>query len=192
MKTALTRHITLAIVILAISASGTLKAQAADFSVGAFVGPSFVNNTDSNSSATGVSAGTEVLLGVDATYKLKPFLNTGIRVGYESLGSATSGALSISASMVTVLAQANYLFTDLVGGLYAGALIGLGVGSSSETGFPSATSTTFAIGPQVGYDYVLGGDFSVGANFNYLVVAGTTGNPSINGANVLGMLKYWF
>jgi hypothetical protein len=189
MKSVLKSSVFAAVALIA-GTFGVTQAHASNGSVGAFVGPSFVNNTITS---TGVSSGTEILFGVDGTYKVMPMLNVGARVGYESLGSATVFSTTVSASVWTLLAQANYVFDGMVDGLSAGALVGFGMSSASIPGSTTSNSNTnFAFGPQAGYDYGLGGGLSVGGNVNYLIITGSNGASSTNALNVLAMVKYWF
>ena len=150
----------------------TTPAMATIGTVGAFVGPSFVNN----------NVGTEVLFGVDATYKFMPSINIGARVGYES---QTPSGFPYSLGLWLLLAQANYTFDGMIDGLHAGGQAGLGISTNSAP--LASSSTNFVFGPSAGYDYPLGMGLSVGLDLSLLFA---TSNPSATLFNVLGIVNY--
>jgi hypothetical protein len=156
--------------------------------VGFFAGPSFINNTVTG---TGISGGTEILLGGDFTYNIGHNLDIGARFGWESLGSAAVNGANVSSSLWTLQAQANYHFDWLLAGLYSGYLLGVGDGSTSVNG-ASNSSLNWAMAVQAGYDYPFLDFLSVGLNVNYQIVTGSSGNGNIAEFNLLGMLKYRF
>lgn len=142
---------------------------------GALLGVGFLNN----------NGGTQLAVGLNGGYKIAPTYSVGGYFTYQP-SQASAGD---SAHLLTVAAEGNYYFDEIVPGLRAGAKAGLGFGTYSPAVGEGATTTNLAIGPQIGYDYPLGGGLSIGGEGNFLYY---TSSPSLNVFNILGNLKYWF
>jgi hypothetical protein len=140
------------------------------------------------------SGGSDLVFGLDGNYKLDPFWGVGLYATYQ--GESTTGAgFTTESSNVTVMPEVSYFFQDAMSGLRVGGKAGLRFASSEVTpalpppAISSVDDTAFIFGPHIGYDYPLGGDLSLGAEFNLLFSTTASDDAS---PNLLGALKYWF
>jgi len=99
-----------------------------------------------------------------------------------------------STTVVNVGTEFALFFTRLgipVPGLAAGLKLGLGTFSDNEetngVSTPVATESGFFIGPEISYDYIFGGNFSIGAELS--LVSGPADRSALF---ILMPIKFWF
>jgi hypothetical protein len=147
--------------------------------VGGMVGVAFANH----------DIGTNVTWGLTAHYNLLPQINVGLyynRYTHDTTVLAAGGA-KYTTSYNNIAAEANYLFSDELQGLYAGGKLGLAITSKDLANVTDKYNVVF--GPAAGYDYMLGNGISAGGQANILW---TTGDPFFSDVNLLFVLKYNF
>jgi len=147
--------------------------------IGGLVGVAFANH----------DIGSHVTWGLTTHYNLLPQLNIGLY--YNRYSNDTTvlglGGTKFTTSYNNIAAEANYLFTDNLEGLYAGGKVGLAI---TSVDLPNASDRyNVVLGPAIGYDYMLGNGISAGGQFNILW---TTGDPFFADTNLLFVLKYNF
>ncbi|MGZ3686882.1 MAG: hypothetical protein ACXVCH_16440 [Bdellovibrionota bacterium] len=136
------------------------------------------------------SQGNNFLIGATGHWKPSPKFDVGGYFSYSGLnGNPPSGVNSVnfSSNLYLILPEVNYHFTEAPG-LYAGMKAGLGIYHTNNNGV-STTDGELALGPAVGYDYVIAGTggLSVGGQLNFINV--TTGT-AINAVNLIAVVKY--
>jgi hypothetical protein len=148
------------------------------FSLGALLGFGFVSN----------NGGTQLVLGANGDYKLAPTYGVGGYFSYNAL-SSLPGA---SSSLITLAPEANYYFEGQLTGFRIGGKAGVGFISNSvstSASTASSSSTSFVVGPHIGYDFPIMSSVSFGGETNLLFY---TANSGFSAFNLLGNLKYWF
>jgi hypothetical protein len=157
------------------------------------------------------SGGSKILFGVDGGLKLSPDWGLGLYFTYNSLGSATVGAASSSASMMVIAGELNYFLQDMKG-LHLGAKLGLAMASTTTSGTGTAldgstSSSGAAYGIGAGYDVPLSHEISLGGEANFLILSSSGGSSTSSAGgsttttdtssstsvfNLIASLKYWF
>jgi hypothetical protein len=168
----------LAVLALPLSSAYAVTSQGSG-DVGALVGAAFANH----------NIGTNVTWGLTAHYNLLPQINVGLYYNRYTHDTTVleAGGTKFTTSYNNIAAEANYLFTDMLEGAYAGAKLGLAITSQDRPNVTDKYNVVF--GPAVGYDYMLGNGLSAGGQLNILW---TTGDPFFSDTNLLFVLKYNF
>ena len=119
-----------------------------------------------------------------------------------STTSSGTGSASASAYLMTFAGEFNYFFQDALKGLHVGGKAGFGLftvsASASGTStsgvsvnIPTFSATAFSLvfGGGGGYDYPLGGGFTVGGEANVMLATASGAGLLIDG---LAVVKYGF
>jgi hypothetical protein len=152
--------------------SEAAETSTANAYVSALLGVGLVNN----------SGGSNFTYGVGVGYKLNPSYSLGLDYTYNTFSVPSP----LSASLSLILANFKYYFA---GGFLAGVKLGSGMLSYSGPSAPSTTSN-FAWGPSVGYDYACTTNWSIGADADLIWLSSSP--VSVNDLQMLASLKYWF
>lgn len=145
-----------------------------DMNVGLLAGLSFLDN----------GGGTKFTAGLEWTYNIMPEFGLGLEFQMPFVGSGVT--------VWSGLAQFWYNFSGSAQGLHLGAKAGMMSASTSVTVLGttvSASSTDFAYGPALGYDYWMNSEWTIGGQADYLINSASGGSKMFQ---VFATAKYWF
>lgn len=150
--------------VMAVLLSVTTSAQAKDWSISGLVGYGVGEN-----SFSGLTFGAQV------NYMLSPDWSAGV------YWSSTTDS---SFTKMPIMAQASYHFADMKG-LYVGPRVGITSMSTPDITIlgitvPGASTTEFTVGAQLGYDFELATDWSLGLQANWNLIMATSSSSLFN------------
>jgi hypothetical protein len=159
--------------LLAMVLGGVVGASAVHADKQGYVGALVGGQTISKGGGTGFA------LGANAGVMVTDVIGVGAYFSWRSKDSVTTIPFGL---------EANYWWKDVAPGLYTGVRFGLERSSAAGTSI-----TPFEFGAQVGYDYAVAANFTVGGEFSYaFVMAKGTGGES-HGTMTYGVTgKFWF
>lgn len=128
--------------------------------------------------------------GVQGDYVLNEQWMAGLKLSSASesaSGTIGTTTVEISNTLTFLTGEFSYRFPGFPGS-FAGVDLGLSW-ASSDVGVVSTTETALAIGPRLGYDFMMESGFSIGVDGNLLFTTFDESDPVLN---VFGAIKYWF
>jgi hypothetical protein len=166
----------------ALTVVGSASAMSAgDGSVGALLGWTMPKDTASTING-------RFGFGVDGEYAVIDDLAVGAYFQY-STNTKTKTAIKYKNAYMPFGLTVNY-HLPMVEGLYFGANVGM-VRSTAKVGtLASASASDISFGAQVGYDYMLADEFSVGAMYQYIWINSDPESGYLN--NFFASAKYHF
>ncbi len=139
---------------------------------GFFLGPSFVND----------SVGTTFIVGGHVGAKLSPFVGVGFYGSFQNLASGSDDFGDSITLDETILAGELNIYPVYDVPVYFGAKVGVGITSVSgqvSDFYASASQANFAVGPALGFDIPVSGNFSLGSELNAIFLVDTGGSTPI-------------
>lgn len=163
------------------------KAKSIDTTVGAFLGPSFLND----------NLGTTAVYGVRVGWKFDDSFSLGFMTSHQSLytfANTYGDSLNISDTVFAV--EMNYYPAPEVP-IYIGAKLGMSIisgtiySSYSNTLYNTGDShADFAFGPALGFDIPTAPNFSMGGEFGAIFVRDSNSNLTMINATLTGSFHF--
>lgn len=164
----------------ALALAGGVQAATGDGAVGVQLGWSIPKDIDGRFG-----------FGLDAGYEVIDNVQVGAYLQYNT-GTEGTGAAEVAYVYMPFGLKVNYLFTDFVEGLYAGANLGMvRISSNPEaTGVATKTNSDLSLGIQLGYDFKVAAEFSVGGTYEYIWINSDPDSGYVQ--NIFATAKYHF